>query len=409
MGLPKPEEIGIDACTMARDVQAFDLLVEDMETELGERWGGLNLSDGLAYLASPEAAGLDFIAVAVDRQDEQDIGPVIDVISTAKAQGIKVILVAHDLTPVALHQLLRLGADDFAPYPLPEGALHDAIERLHRKAPAALATPETKGGGINREGVILPVFGLAGGVGATTFAVNLASELGKLGLKSDLKVCILDLDLQFGAVATYLDLPRREAVFELLSDTNAMDEESFAAAMLPFNDHIDVLTAPADALPLEILAPDDVERILAKASARYDFVIVDMPTTLVHWTETVLHRADVFFAMLEMDMRSAQNALRFIRLLKSEDLPFEKVRYVLNRGPKFTDIGGRSRVKRLAENLNIDIELQFPDGGKQIVNACDHGLPIADSAPKNPLRKEIAKLTASIFALAEADKSEAKG
>ena len=409
MGLPKPEQIGIDACTMARDVQAFDLLVEDMETELGERWGGLNLSDGLAYLASTEAAGLDFVAVAVDRQDEEDIGPVIDVITTAKKQGIKVILVAHDLSPVALHQLLRLGADDFAPYPLPEGALHDAIERLRAK-PAITETkpPETKGGGINRERVILPFFGLAGGVGATTFAVNLASELGKLGLKSDLKVCILDLDLQFGAVATYLDLPRREAVFELLSDTNAMDEESFAAAMLSFNDHVDVLTAPADALPLEILGPEDVERILAKASARYDFVIIDMPTTLVHWTETVLQRADVFFAMLEMDMRSAQNTLRFIRLLKSEDLPFEKVRYVLNRGPKFSDIGGKSRVKRLAENLNIDIELKFPDGGKQIMNACDHGLPIADSAPKNPLRKEIAKLTASLFALADVDKSEAK-
>ena len=30
---------------------------------------------------------------------------------------------------------LRLGADDFVPYPLPEGALHDAIERIR-------ATPE---------------------------------------------------------------------------------------------------------------------------------------------------------------------------------------------------------------------------------------------------------------------------
>jgi pilus assembly protein CpaE len=31
--------------------------------------------------------------------------------------------------------MLRLGADDFVPYPLPEGALHEAIERLRKPAP----------------------------------------------------------------------------------------------------------------------------------------------------------------------------------------------------------------------------------------------------------------------------------
>ena len=33
------------------------------------------------------------------------------------------------------------------------------------------------------------------------------------------RVCLLDLDLQFGTVSTYLDLPRREAVLNCCSDT----------------------------------------------------------------------------------------------------------------------------------------------------------------------------------------------
>ena len=41
------------------------------------------------------------------------------------------------------------------------------------------------------------------------------------------QVCLLDLDLQFGSVATYLDLPRREAVFELLTQTSSMDATAF--------------------------------------------------------------------------------------------------------------------------------------------------------------------------------------
>ncbi len=399
MGLLKTKEAGITACAIARDVQSFDLLIEDMEAELGEHWGGLDFNDGLAYIESAEAQNLEFIAVAVDQQDEADLTNASALIGAAAKAGVKVILVAHELSPTALHQLLRLGADDFAPYPLPEGALHEAIERL-RKTEVPLGVVPATQAGEDRHGAILPVYGLAGGVGSTTLAINLAWELALLGAKSGIKVCILDLDLQCGSVSTYLDLPRREAIFELLSDTAAMDSDSFSQAMLSFNDKLDVLTAPADALPLEILTPEDVDNILKRATAAYDFVIIDMPKTLIQWTETILQRADVYFAIMEMDMRSAQNALRFVRTLKSEDLPFEKVRYILNYAPKFTDIGAKARVKRLAENLNIDIELFFPDGGKQILHSCDHGLPISETAAKNPLRKEIAKLAASIYELA---------
>jgi pilus assembly protein CpaE len=46
--------------------------------------------------------------------------------------------------------------------------------------------------------------------------------------------------------------------------------------------------------------------------------VIDMPGTVVQWTETVLNAAHVYFALMELDMRSAQNALRLIRALKAE-------------------------------------------------------------------------------------------
>lgn len=399
MGLPLTDESGILACAVARDVRDFDLLIEDMESELGEEWGGLDFHDGLTYIRSPEARSLDFITVAVNRSDEDDLGPASSLITAAKEAGIKIILVANDLSPMALHHLLRLGADDFAPYPLPEGALHDAITRVRANDPAPAHLTEAPDNR-NRNGVVIPVYGVAGGTGSTTMAVNLAWEIALLGAKNGYKVCILDLDLQTGSVSTYLDLPRREMIFELLTDTESMDDESFSQAMLSFNDKLDVLTAPADALPLEILTSEDVSTILDKATSLYDFVIIDLPKTLVQWTETILNRADIFLALTQIDMRCAQNTLRLIRTLKAEDLPHEKLRYILNFAPKFTDLTARSRVKRMAENLNIDLDTFFPDGGKQVTQACDHGLPIAETAARNPLRKEIAKLATSIFELA---------
>ncbi|RYH06546.1 AAA family ATPase [Tropicimonas sp. IMCC6043] len=400
----QPEPAPVAACTVSRDVQNFDLLIEDMETELGESWGDLGFTDAMAFLEQPDASALEFLAVALDSEDEEEVSLIGELINASRKKGIKVLLIAQDVGPVVLHQLLNLGADGFLPYPLPEGALHDAIERLRMPEPAApaaiasAATPQAGAGG-GHDGVILAVHGLAGGVGATTFAVNLAWEIATKQKKDGPRVCILDLDLQMGSTSTYLDLPRKEFVYELLSDTATMDHDSFNQALQVFEDRVHVLTAPADMLPLDLIGPEDVTTLLKFARANFDVVVIDMPTTLVAWTETVLSEAHVYFALMELDMRSAQNALRFVRLLKSEDLPHERLRFALNRAPRFTDLQGKARVKRMAESLDIDIELLLPDGQKQVSQSCDHGLPLSQNTAKNPLRKEIAKLAASLHDL----------
>lgn len=415
----QPEPAPILACTISRDVQNFDLLIDDMERELGESWGDLSFEDAALFLDQPDAASLEFVAIAVDSADEADLTLIADIIRQAKARDIKVVLIAHNVSPIALHQLLRLGAECFVPYPLPDGALHDAIEVMRKPAPAvatlsvvnaeadAVPRPTFKAKG-DRDGVLLPVHGMAGGVGATTFAANLAWELATVSKTDAPRVCLLDLDLQFGAISTGLDLPRRDAVFEILSDTAGADSESFLRGMLTFNDKLHVFTAPPDMLPFEMVTAEDIGRVLDMALANFDFVIVDMPTTIVSWTETVLNRAHVYFALLELDLRSAQNVLRLVRALKAEGLPHEKLRYVLNRAPRFTDLSAKARVKRMAESLDITIEVQLPDGGHQVTQANDHGLPLSESAPKNPLRREVQKLAKSLFDLNKAVES-AKG
>lgn len=403
----QPEPAPIVACTISRDVQNFDLLIEDMETECGESWGDLSFQDAALFLRQPDAGSLEFVAVAIDQDDEDEIASIAEIIKTAKERGIRVLLIAEEVSPIALHQLLKLGAEEFVPYPLPDGALHDAIERMRK---AAQRAPETdlpdemktkiKPTG-DKDGVVLPVQGLAGGSGATTFAVNLAWELASIDKDNPPRVCLLDFDLQFGSTSTYLDLPRREAVFEMLQDTSSMDSDAFMQALLTFNEKLHVLTSPSELIPLDLLGQEDIQKIVETAAANFDYVVIDMPSSVVMWTETVLSLAHVYFAMLELDMRSAQNTLRMVRALKSEELPVEKLRYVLNRAPKFTDLSGKSRVKRMAESLDIQIELQMPDGGKQIVQGNDHGIPLAESAAKNPLRKEIQKLAESLHELNE--------
>lgn len=390
----------IRACTVSRDVQNFDLLIEDMEVELGESWGDLTYPSALKYLDQPEARALEFIAIALDDDDESHMAMVEAVIQRATSLGIRVLLIAEELGPIALHRLLRLGASDFVPYPLPEGALHDAILRLRQPTPELshissqsrlLTVPNQP------MGSVYAVQPLAGGSGATTFSVNLAWELANAG-KDAPSVCLLDFDLQTGSIATYLDLARTEKVYELLSNTAVMDRDFFMNTLQTFNDKLKVLTAAADMLPLDLITPDDIERLLTMARANFDVVIVDMPGTIVQWTETVLNEADAYFATMELDMRSAQNALRLIRALKAEDLPLAKLRYILNRAPKFTDLSGKARAKRMAESLDIEFAVMLPEGTAQVTHANDHGLPLAEIAPKNPLLKEIRKMAQAIAA-----------
>ncbi len=398
---PQDNDTAILACTISRDVQNFDLLIEDMEAALGERWGDLGFAEALAFFSQPEAESLQFVALAIDGEDEDNLTLMGEIIAQAKEKNVKVVLIAEDVTPASLHQLLRKGADEFVPYPLPENELQEAIDRMNQPAPVvapqAAAVPLAQGEA--KEGALFVVHGLAGGVGSTTLAVNLAWELANVSAKETPKVCLIDLDLQYGTVSTYLDLPRRETVFEMLSDTASMDEEVFGAALQSFEDKMEVLTAPSEMVPLDLITPEDIQRVVDTARNHFDYVVVDMPKTLVHWSETVLQAAHVYFAMIELDMRSAQNALRLKRALQAEELPFNKLRFALNRAPKFTDLSGKSRVKRMGESLGISIDLQLPDGGKPVMQSGDHGLPLANSAAKNPLRKEIAKLAQSLHSL----------
>ena len=400
----------IVACTISRDVQNFDLLIEDMESALGDAWGDLSFDDAVAFLGQPEAANLQFVTIAMDSEDEDNLHTVSAVIAAAKAAKIKVILIAEDVSPGALHKLLREGGDEFVPYPLPENELAKAIERVLTEPETPVQAPTTKSGKPkgDRNGVIIPVHGLAGGTGATLMAVNLAWELANVDKKNPPKVCLLDFDFQFGSASTYLDLPRREAVLELLTDTEAMDSEAFMQALLGYEDKMQVLTSPTDMIPLDMISPDDIRRVVEMAASHFDFVIIDMPSTMVEWSQTILEMAHVYFAMIELDMRSAQNTIRLKRALQSEDLPFEKIRFMLNRAPGFTDLNGKSRVKRLAESLGISIEVLLPDGGKPVLQSADHGAPMSVTIPKNPLRKEIVKLAKTLHEIGLVEEANAK-
>jgi len=85
----------------------------------------------------------------MDHEDEDRLPLISQVIAAAKAKDIKVILITEDVSPAALHNLLREGGDEFVPYPLPENELARAIERVLTPQETMAVAPE--GGDVPRD------------------------------------------------------------------------------------------------------------------------------------------------------------------------------------------------------------------------------------------------------------------
>lgn len=403
MALLKLKERVIEAFAATRDIKSFPELAGELSEHFSKNWAVGSYKEAMESLERGSLDDLEVIFVCVDKNDEDNLDVVVNFIKGVKARGLKVILVAGNISPTSLHRVMRQGADDFVPSPPPKDAFGDALARLREDAIAVVdEEPRAKK---RRRGIILPIYGVAGGVGTSTFAVNLAWEIATFDKKSSVKVAILDLNFQAGSVSTYLDLGFRDAVSEMLTNIENLDADMFSESLTSFKSRMAVLTAPPEIFPLDIIGGHEIENILSFARESYDFVIVDMPTTLVDWSANVLQMAEAYFAVMELDMRSAQNMMRFLRVLKAEELPEDKLQFVLNFAPAFTDLNGKARAKRFSESLGIDINILLPDGGKQVLAANDQGRPLSDAAPKNPLRKEIRKIAASLIEMAEEQKA----
>ena len=381
-----------EALVFVDDFPDMTALASDLDEEFGsDQW--VEVPHAEAERVIDQLRGRSAFAIVTVSSDVPDaIEYTAHLIRRARGAGLFVLLVVGDVSTRSMHQLLKEGVADFAPYPDPQGALAEAIDRLRLARSSGSGTALSPVGGQPvRLGRLITCYGVAGGVGASMIAVNLAWELANLVRREGRRVAILDFNFQYGSIATFLDVPRRESGYELVSEAANFDQTGLTQALSTFQDRLYVLTAPRDALPLDIVTPPDVSSIVRLARESFDYVVIDMPGALMNWSEPVYSASEKFVAVMETDMRSAQNMFRFLRTLKSEGMDLSKLEFILNRSPGMTDLSGKGRMKRVAESLGITYSVYLPDGGKSVVDACDQGMPLADIAKSNPVRKELLK------------------
>ncbi|MDH2325776.1 division plane positioning ATPase MipZ [Cereibacter sp. SYSU M97828] len=360
-----PRPAFLAACTISRDLSRFDQLVTEMEAELGDQWADLSLATAAGFLSS-SSSGLRFVVFALDAADEGNPA-ITEAMEAARSAGLRIMLVCDGIGPMALQQILRLRPDDVLAYPLPHGALREAALRggavdATGLGPADDLPPAARRP--QRDGVAIPIIGVAGGVGATTLAIGLAYELGQRH-----RVCLIDLDPRSGSVAAYLNL-------------NNTAPAAFPQGLQNWRNRFHVLVA----------ADGNLSRLIASARAEFDLLLLDLPTGDAGLAAAAMAEADIALTVMEPDARSVRSALRLSRDL--DPAARARLRHVVNRAPGVIDITGRARLRRFSNALTIAASL--PDGGRAVAAAAERAIPLAEAAPRNGFRRSLQSLADSL-------------
>lgn len=297
------------------------------------------------------------------------------------------VLVVPSVDGLDPRALVRTGAVDLVELEN-EGAeeeLAAALRRAlaighHLRGPAAAVAPVRPEPSVARR--VITVASASGGSGKTFLATNLAWFLHRHGGR---RVCIVDLDLQFGEVSSALRLRPRYTIADLLQ--HATDDDlvnHFEEFCEVHESGIAVLAAPTDPTDAQIVRPSDVGRVIDAARAHFDDVIVDTPPALADTVVASFHRSDELLVMATPDVPSVRNMHVFLSTLERLDVSRDGLRLLLNKAERETGVDV-SRILKLFPQ-GFDATLPY---AREVHRALSVGRVVLETSPDAEISQQL--------------------
>lgn len=345
---------------------------------------GLNLS----LLPAGDAAHAADILVR-----ETDLASARERADLARLAGVLPVIVVADAPPSLdeVRALLRLGIADCVPQPV-------RVPEMRAALMAAMARAGT-GSLPARQGRVTAVLKAGGGAGATTLAVHVAAALARSAGAAG-RVCLIDLDVQFGAVGFYLDVEGGAGVLDLARDPGRLDGELLRGLAVRRAGGVDVLTAPAEVMPLDLAAPDTMARVVTLAAGEYDHVVLDLPHVWTGWTHAVLSCCDTLLLVAGPSLAALRMARRQLDTLAAEGLAGVRVVPVINRAP-----GGwfaaRRALREATAALGCPVTLAVGRDDAALARASDAGQTLFETGEARRLARQFTRVAEMASAKAE--------
>ncbi|MFE0105456.1 CpaE family protein [Streptomyces sp. NPDC059009] len=271
------------------------------------------LIDTLAGLAAESVEELPEVVLVHER-----IGPVpaLDLIRdlVLRFPAVGVVLITADTSPALLTAAMDSGARGIVGFPLAYDALAERVQAAAAWSAGMRRHLGTAGtdlvpGGHGVGGRVIAVTGAKGGVGTTLTAVQLALAAHASGHS----VALLDLDLQSGDVASYLDVQFRRSVADLATIRD-ITPRVLQDAVFTHESGIGLLLAPADGERGEEVTDRVARQTLSALRGRYEVVIVDCGTYVTSATAAAIETADQALLLLTPDVVAVRAAKRMVRM-----------------------------------------------------------------------------------------------
>src|SRR5918994_4705542 len=176
--------------------------------------------------------------------------------------GATIFAIAATTQPEQILQAMRAGANEYLAWPLDDSftaAIHRAAERSKPKDGS-------------RNSCVMSFFGVKGGTGTTTLAVNTAIELARTSKKPTL---IIDSHQFIGEVALFLGVRPRFTLVDAIDNLHRIDAEFLRELVVRHKSGLDIL---AGSEQVDRPGPQDapaVEQLLQILSRNYEYVVID--------------------------------------------------------------------------------------------------------------------------------------
>ena len=288
-----------------------------------------------------------------------------DFVLLAMRAGIRDIL-SPSAEPAQIRVLLERACQSFA--------------SRNRSPGSAVKSPEAP------RGLVIGVFSPKGGVGKTTIATNIAIGLGKV---APMSVVIVDLDLQFGDVASGLYLNPEHTVTDAVSSSASRDSLVLKAFLTVHPASIYALCAPRHPEEADDITPHQITRLLEQLAEQFQYVIVDTAPGLPEIGLAALEQCTDVVWVTTMDVPSIRGLRAGLGILRRLDLLPETRHVVLNMADSKSGLS----VQDVEATIGAPVDVSIPRS-KAVAFSTNRGIPVLQDGRRDPAVKGLKQLVA---------------
>ena len=257
-----------------------------------------------------------------------------------------------------------------------------------------------------RRGTVITVFSTASAVGKTLISINMAAELAQQGYR----VCLADLDLQFGDVCNYLQLQPTytlaDAVRALKKGTENFQVKDFITNFDRYDVPFGVLAAPLELEEAYNIQAEDIKQVLLQLQLKYDFLVIDTASTFSEVNVMVMELSTIisFLGIVDFiptikNMKSGNDTLLGL------GYDSNMIRMILNRSNSKTRIDLQDVEQLLGSKFYHVLPNDFGSATRSIKTGC----PLVLEDKVSPLKTELRNLVARYMNRPLEEMEEKKG